>query len=280
VSDRSTGGRANRETVVDHLVEVWTSLVASCDGIRPGQWDLGTDCPGWTVKDQLAHVIGVERMVMGEGAPPPLGSVPDHVRNEFAALNEQWIEARRQRPGSEVLAELVAVTERRTHALRSLPADRFDVMGWGPAGQVPYREFLTSRVLDGWVHEQDVRRALGRPGGRNGAGEATALDRCADTMAYVVGKRVGPPDGTVVCFTVTGVLGRQLPVFMSAGRAAVAPASGPPRATTTLTMDQETFWRLGFGRVDPAKVLAAGQVRVGGEHSLGHRVLESMAFMI
>jgi hypothetical protein len=45
-------------------------------------------------------------------------------------------------------------------------------------------------------------------------------------------------------------------------------------------MDQEAFWRLGFGRVEPARLVATGQVRLEGDVALGHRVLEAMAFII
>ena len=45
-------------------------------------------------------------------------------------------------------------------------------------------------------------------------------------------------------------------------------------------MDQETFWRLGFGRVDADRVVASGQVQVRGDVGLGNRVLEAMAFMV
>lgn len=99
-------------------------------------------------------------------------------------------------------------------------------------------------------------------------------------MAYVVGKRVAPPDGSSVRYVVTGVLGRLVPVVMEGGRAVVAPGSGPDQPNATLTMDQEAFWRLGFGRVDAGRVLASGEVKVEGDVALGHRVLESMAFMI
>jgi uncharacterized protein (TIGR03083 family) len=239
---------------------------------------LETDCPGWTVRDQLSHLIGVERMLLGEAPPPPMDVLPDHVRNGFAELNEPWVEARRRLAGNEVLAEFISVTGRRIHELRTMPPEGFDVVSWSPVGEVPYRDFLATRVLDSWAHEQDMRRAVGRPGGRNGVGEQAVLDRCERTMPFVVGKRVAPPDGTTVRFVVTGVLGRQVTVAVAEGRAEAVPGDDGV-ATATLITDQETFWRLGFGRIEPTRALAAGQARVAGDIALGNRVLESMAFM-
>ena len=271
--------RANHEPTVDHLVEVWTSLVTACDGIGPSKWDLSTDRSGWTVRDQLSHLIGAERELLGEAPPDGPAKGWSEGRGEPPPGVTPAVELRRRVPGNEVLAEFISVTGRRIHALRTAPPERFDQLAWSPEGEVPYRDVLVGRVLEGWAHEQDVRRALGRPGGRNGTGELTALARCERTMPYVVGRRVAPPDGTTVRFVVTGVLGRQVTVAVDGRRATALAGRGPERPTTSLTFDQETFWRLASGRVAGSWALASGQARVEGDLALGHRVLDSMAFM-
>jgi uncharacterized protein (TIGR03083 family) len=268
------------EPVVDQLAEVWASLTGVCEQLDGGEWDLPTDCPGWSVKDNLSHLIGIEHMLLGDPAPPGLAEVPPHVANEFGEMNEGWVDARRPVPGPEVLAEFGATIGRRIEALSAMSEDEWDAVGWSPVGEVPYRQFMETRVLDTWAHEQDIRRAVGRPGGRNGPGEATALDRCERTMPYVVGKRVAPPDGTTVLFTVTGPLGRQIVVTMDEGRARPAPAPPAGAPVVELSMDQETFWRLGFGRVGATEALDSGRVVVGGDAGIGRRVVESMPFMI
>jgi uncharacterized protein (TIGR03083 family) len=271
---------SNREPVVDHLGEVWTSLSLACGHLDDQQWALSTDCPGWSVKDQLSHLIGVERMLLGEPSPPASVPTAEHVRNPVGQLNEAWVAARRPVPGDEVLAEFVETTDRRLESLRAMSTEKFDVIGPSPIGQVPYREFMETRVIDSWAHEQDVRRALGRPGGRNGPGEATSLERCFGAMPFVVGKRVAPPDGTTVRFDVGGELGAQEVVGMDGGRASIVTSTSSESPTVALAMDQDTFWRLGFGRVGSDEALASGSVTLDGDVELGHRVLDAMGFMI
>jgi hypothetical protein len=44
-----------------------------------------TACPGWSVRDQFPHLIGIERMLLAETAPTwnePLG---EHVKNDLGA---------------------------------------------------------------------------------------------------------------------------------------------------------------------------------------------------
>ena len=268
------------EAVIDELIEVWASVVEACAQLDDEQWQRPTECPGWSVKDNLSHLVAIERMLLGDPSPPPLTEVPDHVRNPFGEMNEAWVDARRSASGAEVLAEFVDTTNRRIEALMAMSPDEFDTVGWTPVGDAPYREFMATRLLDTWAHEQDMRRALGRPGGRNGAGEREVLDRCEQTMAYVVGKRVAPDDGTTVLFGVTGVLGRHVLVAVDHGRASSIPPPPAGEPTVSLTMDQDVFWRRCYGRLGPDEFAPGGAVAIEGDVDLGRRVLAAMAFMI
>ncbi|HEX4244566.1 MAG TPA: maleylpyruvate isomerase N-terminal domain-containing protein [Acidimicrobiales bacterium] len=270
---------ANDEVVVGQLAEVWGSVVTACEGLTPEQWSLPTDCPGWSVRDQISHLISIERSLLGDPVPPKLAVAPPYVKNPIGEMNEPWIEQRRSTPGDEVLAEFEETAARRLEALRSFPTEQFEVVGWSPIGDVPYRTFMTVRVFDSWAHEQDIRIALDRPGGRGGAGEAITLDRCFLTVGYTVGKKVAPPDGTTVVFTVTGPLGRQEAVRVQGGRA-VTVDGAQPHPTVELTMEQVAFWRLGLGRCTGSEALAAGDVVVAGDLDLGRRIVEAMPFMI
>ena len=70
------------------LAETWGALAEVCFELSDTEWALPTECPGWDVKDQLSHIIGVERAIMGEPVPEWDGPLGDHVKNDFAATNE------------------------------------------------------------------------------------------------------------------------------------------------------------------------------------------------
>jgi uncharacterized protein (TIGR03083 family) len=265
------------DQVIGALQEVWASTHAACLGLDEEQWGRDTDCPGWSVRDQLSHLIGIEKTLLAEPAPPPIEEPwPAHIKNEFAAVNEAWVEARRSLPGDVVLAEFDSVTGSRLDALRQLEPAAFDVVGWSPVGQVPYRDFMWVRVFDSWVHEQDIRRALGRPGGTEGPGASTTLDRVSATMGYVVGRKVAPPEGSTVVFDVVGPAGRVLALAVEGGRASTLSAR-PERPSVSLTMDEETYWRLGCGRITPAE--AKDHVTIEGDEAVGSAIIEKMNFL-
>jgi uncharacterized protein (TIGR03083 family) len=268
-----------QEQTVAVLAEEWEAIASLGVQLRPEEWSLPSECPAWTVRDLVAHMIGTERSLLGEPAPPRPAVVAPHVRNEVGASNEAWVDARRTVAGADLVAEFAEVTARRLADLRAWPAERFDEVGPSPVGMVPYREFMAVRVMDCWVHEQDIRFATGRPGHAEGPAATIAMARIASAMPFVVGRRAGAPEGASVRFEVRDPGARRIDVVVRDGRAVVADDLGG-EPTATLAMDGEAFWRLGCGRISGADARAGGLAEVGGDDALAERVLGSMAFMI
>jgi uncharacterized protein (TIGR03083 family) len=265
------------------LAETWESLATVGDGLGDTEWERPTACPGWSVKDQFSHLIGIERMLLGETAPEWTGPLGDHVRNDFAVANEPWVAVRRSSAGPVVRDEFIEVTGRRLAVLAGLSEEEWAKVGFSPSGQVPYAEFMDLRVFDSWVHEQDVRSALGRPGGSGGRASALSLGRVQSAMGFVVGKKAAAPEGSVVCFDVTGAPGdaRRFALGITGGRAGEVAdeARAAAGVGVTLTLDAVDFTQLGCGRVTAAELEAAGRIGVAGDADLGERVLNSMNFM-
>jgi len=271
-------GEGSQEPVIGMLDDVWGAIVELGDSLDEAEWAMPSECPGWTVRDVLSHMVGTERSLLGDVAPDPL-SEPAHVHNEIGARNEGWVVALRGLSGPDVLEQFRDVTARRRAELRSWPSSRFDEVGASPLGQVPYREFMRVRVMDCWVHEQDMRVATARPGHFEGPAAGLAVDRLVSAMPFVVGRQAKAPEGSSVRFELTGSTPRRLDVVVTGGRAAVVDAlEGEP--TTELRMDLEVFWRLACGRVPGKASRAAGLVEVRGDEELGERIVDSMAFMI
>ena len=144
---------------VDDVLLQTLSLVrdlSEADAERP------TDCPAWTVRDVLAHMVGLEQVL--EGAPQPTIDLPplDHLRNEFDEYMERQVHIRRQLPLAAIADELAGLRPRRLATLRSL-AEQGDPVVEGPFGEQPLSRSLPIRVFDLWAHEQDIRRAVDLP---------------------------------------------------------------------------------------------------------------------
>jgi uncharacterized protein (TIGR03083 family) len=277
--DQAWSARGARATAA--LAETWGSLASLGLGLSAGDWGRPTACPGWDVKDQFSHVIGIERMLLGDAVPAwdqPLG---DHVRNEFAAIHEPWVAVRRALDGPVVQAEFAEVTTRRLEALGALDEGEWAAIGYSPAGQVPYADFMDLRVFDSWVHEQDVRAAVGQPGGTGGLASSMALDNVQKAMGYVVGKKAAAPEGSVVSFVVTGSPGdeRRFSLQIAGGRARAVTVADPESSTATLTLSGLDFMRLGCGRTTAAAVEAAAGLGMAGDPALAQAVVNSMNYM-
>jgi uncharacterized protein (TIGR03083 family) len=266
------------QQMVDILEEVWASIETMGEDLREEEWKRATELPGWSVQDNLVHLTAIESMSLGRpwtGHEAPEGP---HVKNPIGQSNEHAVDSRRSWSGEQALDEFRAVTRERIAGLRSLDDEGFGADSWTPAGPGTVRDLIPFRIFDSWVHEQDMRRAVERSGDLESRAAELTMGMIVDAMPYVVGKKVGPPDGSTVVFSITDPLARHVVIKMVGGRAARVD-SAPADPTVRLAMSGVTFERLACGRVDPAVTLDANEVQIEGDHDLGRRVVAEMNYM-
>jgi len=260
------------QELVDALDGVWRSIVALGADLDANQWRAMTDCPGWTVQDNVAHLIGIEATLLGRPAPDHAAPDGPHIKNDIGKMNEVWVDWYRRKSGPEVLDAFRGVTNERMVVLRACSEADFGAASWTPVGPGTVRDLLPFRIFDSWAHEQDMRRALGRPGDLDSAAASVAMDRIGGALGYVVGKKVAPADGTTVVFDVRGAVGRVISIGIDGGRAhAIDPE--PADATVRISMDVETFLALGCGRWQANEAVGDGRVELVGDETLGRRVV-------
>jgi len=249
-----------------------TSFRALAGALGPDDWGRPTDCPGWTVREQVAHVVALERQLSGEPLPPRLPSYPVHVCSPSGEHMENGIAALADLSTAELVDALGAAVDTRLAQLQALElAEETTVVGT-LGNPVPLPRFLPIRVFDVWTHTQDVRLATGRPAVVAGPAAEVSVAQIAAMLPYVVGKQVAPPAGTSVAVEATGEVA--LASSMTVGDDGWVTTSGSPAAgaTVTLRMTTETLCRLACGRLD----LATAPVEVVGDPDLGSRVLAAM----
>lgn len=267
-------------TIAD-LLDIWQEALESvagvAEGLEPVQWQLPTDCPGWSVADVVAHVVDIEQFFGGE---PRLDHEPDwaalpHADDDLGRMLEVGVDARRGRSPQELLTELRETIARRRSQLDALPED---AEVFGPSGRlVPLNRFLRTRIFDTWVHEQDIRWAVGNDGAWNSAPAAIAFQQMWASVPYVWAKNVEAPQGSVLHMIVIGPdLHRETYVTVGEdGRGAKAAETGKPDVIAEMTW--AAFMRLSCGRVGLNDPWLKDKIEVSGDTALGARLLPAMS---
>ncbi|GGL90706.1 hypothetical protein GCM10010129_38230 [Streptomyces fumigatiscleroticus] len=235
-------------------------------------WNRRTPCPGWSVRDVVSHIIGLDSEMLGD--PRPIHTLPRdlfHVTNDHQRYMEMQVDVRRHHTAPEMTSELEYMIIRRNRQLRNESRDPGTKVR-GPLGtELTLEEAMRGHAFNVWVHEQDLRAALGRPGNLDSPGAHVARDVLLAELPRIVAEDADAPRSSAVVFDVHGPVEflRTIRVdIQGRGTLETVPALGP---AATLTLDWETYVRLACGRVTPEA--AADRVKAEGDPRLTTAIL-------
>jgi uncharacterized protein (TIGR03083 family) len=233
--------------LVGHLVhDHLRKLSAARDGHLAGWWQpaAGGPAAGENLPAFLDRVNGEFAAVAVTLSPPVLVDLLDHFGPQFDAL---WAGADLAAPGGT------------------------DVSWIAPGEAAPVWVDLAREYSEQWVHQQQLRDALERPGGRAPALYRAALDTLVRSLPRALAGVAAAP-GDAVLVQTSGDLAAAWTVVRDAAdwRLTAEPAPGPERARVTLPAD--ALWRTATRGLDPeqaARVATLTGDRAAGRAALG-----------
>ncbi|WP_239651128.1 maleylpyruvate isomerase family mycothiol-dependent enzyme [Mycobacterium sp. UM_Kg27] len=249
------------------LRDCYAAIESLCTDLSDAEWGAQSLCPDWTVRDVINHVTSIEAAMAGwlpgdDRTPPPFDKAADFLRDADTDTT--------------AYRELVrAIYDRRRRDLATLSDADLLRPSWTPVGPATYGRFLEIRVFDFWVHERDITTPLGRTTDDASLGAQIALAEVAGSLGYIVGKKVGLPDGKSITFDLTGPIPRQLHVAVDGRAKAVDQLDNPD---VTVVTDSTTFIQLACGRIDPQAQIDSGAITWKGDTELGDRAARNLRF--
>lgn len=259
------------------LYETWKSLESLGETLTEEEWKTQTECPGWSVQDNLSHIVGTEQALGGNGDTTHRATNLEHVKNPIGEMNEHQVDSRRKLSGAQVLREFKETSKTRKSFFDAAPESFFTDETMTPIGKAPMASFLSIRAMDCWVHEQDMRRAIGKPGNQNSLGAELSVDRLCRTLPMVVGKRAKAPEGSTTLIRITEPVARVIPITVKDGRAGVS-ETVPDNPIVEISMDSNVFVQLATGRSDAKKL--RDKIKIKGDVALGELVAGALNMMI
>lgn len=245
----------------------YASIEALCADLSDAEWQAQSLCPEWTVRGVIDHVTSIEVVMAGwlpedDRTPPPFEKAAEFLREADV-------------DGIAYLDTVRAVYDRRRQDLAALSQQDLERRSWTPVGPGTYGRFLAIRVFDFWVHERDITTPIGRATDDTGVAAEIALAEVEGSIGYIIGKKVGLPDGKSITFHLTGPVVRDLHVAVDGRARQVEHLANPD---VTLTTDSTTFIQLACGRIDPQVPINSGVVTWKGDGEIGERAARNLRF--
>ena len=250
------------------LDSCYSAVEALCAGLDEAQWQVQSLCPEWTVRGVVDHLTSVEAVLAG-WVPEDAATLPPFERaGEFLAQTAGL-------HGAQYLDKVREVFASRRRDLAALSQSDVERPSWTPVGPGTYGKFMAIRVFDFWVHERDITTPLGLSTDDTGVAAEMALAEVEGSLSYIVGKKIGMPDGSSIVFELTGPIAARYAVAVDGRAKQVERLDNPDVQVHT---DSTTFIQLACGRIDPQGPIDTGAITWTGDADLGERTARNLRY--
>jgi uncharacterized protein (TIGR03083 family) len=260
------------------LCEERAALLVLLAHLDSSAWDQSTVCPGWSVKDVALHILDddlgwLSRGRDGDGSGLLTGFT-DH-ESFIMALNDEnqrWVETTRVL-SPRVIGTLLGVAGTEMDAYWS----SMDLMAegrvaWASPHPVPLWFDIAQDLTERWVHQQQIRDAVDRPGLR----DERFLGAVLRTFLWALPLHYSPlagPDADLV-IQLSGAGGGFWRLQRRQGQwdlVELSSASTVESPAATIEIDTDSAWRLLTGAAfDQDRLIVSGDQDLAG-HFVGAR---------
>jgi uncharacterized protein (TIGR03083 family) len=137
-------------------------LEAFLGTLSPDEWLAQSRCSGWSVRDVVAHLAGVNRFWSISIKSGVAGRPTTYLANfDPVATPEAMVDATRDLEVTQLLAEFTSSNDEFIGAIDDLSDDEWELPAEAPPGHLAVRLVVSHALWDGWIHERDICLPLG-----------------------------------------------------------------------------------------------------------------------
>lgn len=252
-------------------------LLATLGGLSTDEWRRPTVCPGWSVGDIAAHLVGDDLGRLARSRDSWQGPVPPEplpLPVFLTRINEEWVTAcRRLSPA--VVVGLLAWTGPQIDAFwrEQDPHVLGEPVSWAGPGPAPGWLDAARDLSEYWIHRRQILDAVDRSDDTPEGGVALVLATLVRGLPHALSTRPRPV-GTTVTVRVVG----------RGGGTWSARADGdgwrlldrpPDTAQAVVELDVETAWRLWTRGIEPDRA----DLGVEGDEDLADAVRDMVSII-